>query len=309
MSSCTKYPDLQFTQVDRSNRNVLLDLNERSHCVSPGGVSITSEWLDFWLASSRAEIELVWQGSSPVAFSRAVKYSNDIVPLMLVHVCVDPPFRRSGIGTRTIRRAMQRANLQGFTAMDAIVDMSNHGSASFLRKHRFDCLVDTVKLQASLSRSMHESTLTTGFHIRGYRPGLDTGLITSLYNEVFQDSLAFSRMTVGEVSEIERGILFDAELIAFAENESGEVAGFVRAVHRPSDDCARIELLGVLPRWRRAGIGSQLLCHEFRLLAAKGISRLHLTVENQNTAARALYQTFGFGPVAWERRYRRKLAY
>ena len=87
---------------------------------------------------------------------------------------------------------------------------------------------------------------------------------------------------------------YDPSLWYLAE-EDGELAGI--CLCRPSDgDPAHgwIGILGVRPAWRRRGLGVALLHHAFRELGARGMSRVGLGVDGQNTTgAVRLYERVG----------------
>ena len=59
-------------------------------------------------------------------------------------------------------------------------------------------------------------------------------------------------------------------------------------------DDAHITTFGVHPDWRRLGIGRQLLLNLAELSNAIGARRMTLEVRVSNTAAQALYRSFGF---------------
>jgi ribosomal-protein-alanine N-acetyltransferase len=68
-------------------------------------------------------------------------------------------------------------------------------------------------------------------------------------------------------------------------------------------DEAHITTFGVHPEWRRQGIGRQLLLNLVDLARTLGAARMTLEVRASNTAAQALYRTFGFEAVGRRRAY------
>jgi ribosomal-protein-alanine N-acetyltransferase len=62
-------------------------------------------------------------------------------------------------------------------------------------------------------------------------------------------------------------------------------------------DDAHITTFGVHPDWRRQAIGRQLLLNLAELSIAIGAKRMTLEVRASNTAAQALYRSFGFDEV------------
>ncbi len=61
-------------------------------------------------------------------------------------------------------------------------------------------------------------------------------------------------------------------------------------------DEAHITTLAVHPSYRRRGLGAHLLRHLMELARRRGASRVTLEVREQNHAAIAMYQKFGFEP-------------
>jgi [ribosomal protein S18]-alanine N-acetyltransferase len=68
-------------------------------------------------------------------------------------------------------------------------------------------------------------------------------------------------------------------------------------------DEAHITTFAVLPAYRRRGFGGRLLCELLDLAVALGATVATLEVRLSNTAARRLYQRFGFRPVGVRPRY------
>ena len=97
------------------------------------------------------------------------------------------------------------------------------------------------------------------------------------------------------------GVLTLPNVIRLKATLNGLVVGFIAADVRARQDLAWVATIGVLPEFRRGGIGSALLrvCEE-RLT----VGRLRLSVRASNRAALALYQRFQFQQVeVWPRYY------
>jgi ribosomal-protein-alanine N-acetyltransferase len=76
---------------------------------------------------------------------------------------------------------------------------------------------------------------------------------------------------------------------------AGEPCGFVMS--RIAADEAEILSIVVASGQRRSGLGQTLLCAHLAQLAARGVARLFLEVEDGNTPAIGLYQRLGFETV------------
>jgi [ribosomal protein S18]-alanine N-acetyltransferase len=87
------------------------------------------------------------------------------------------------------------------------------------------------------------------------------------------------------------------------EAKEEHLAGFI--LSRIAADEAEILTIAVAPEWRRRGIATSLLKPHLYGLAAIRVSRLFLEVDAENTAARALYENFGFEQVGERKAYYR----
>ncbi len=98
------------------------------------------------------------------------------------------------------------------------------------------------------------------------------------------------------------GVLTLPEVIRLKAVVDGRMVGFVAADVRPRKDEAWIATIGVLPEYRRRGIGAALLetCE-----AQLTVSRVKLCVRLSNRGAQALYRQFGYAPAGrWRAYYR-----
>jgi [ribosomal protein S18]-alanine N-acetyltransferase len=87
------------------------------------------------------------------------------------------------------------------------------------------------------------------------------------------------------------------------EAKEEHLAGFV--LSRIAAGEAEILTIAVAPEWRRRGVATSLLAPHLSGLAATRVNRLFLEVGVENTAARALYTSFGFEQVGERKAYHR----
>jgi ribosomal-protein-alanine N-acetyltransferase len=72
----------------------------------------------------------------------------------------------------------------------------------------------------------------------------------------------------------------------------GDLAGF--AIMQFGDDRAHLQLLAVLPPYRRAGIGTGLLAWLEKSCVTAGLQQIRLEVRSANHAAREFYVRAGY---------------
>lgn len=92
--------------------------------------------------------------------------------------------------------------------------------------------------------------------------------------------------------------------LALIALRDGEPIGFA-LVRQAADECEVLSL-GVLPAWRRLGVGRALLSAVCERVLANGVRHVYLEVAADNYAGRALYKAFGFIPRAWRKNYYRR---
>jgi len=98
------------------------------------------------------------------------------------------------------------------------------------------------------------------------------------------------------------GVLSFPGIIRLKAIRDGEMVGFIAGEIRNPQDLAWIATFGVLPVFRRQGIGSALLeaCEN-----ALGVDRIRLSVRRGNENAIRLYRGFGYQQIGtWPKYYR-----
>jgi ribosomal-protein-alanine N-acetyltransferase len=96
------------------------------------------------------------------------------------------------------------------------------------------------------------------------------------------------------------GVLTLPNVLRLKALAGGELAGFVAADIRPGRREAWIATIGVLPEYRRRGIGAALLAATEQGLS---VERVKLCVRYSNTPAIRLYQQLGYVRIDVWRRY------
>lgn len=97
------------------------------------------------------------------------------------------------------------------------------------------------------------------------------------------------------------GVLTFPGVVRFKATHAGEMVGFIAADVRRHEDLAWISTLGVLPEYRRQGLGSRLLqvCEK-----ELPVSRVRLSVRAANHPAIHMYTRSGYRQHGvWKRYY------
>lgn len=122
--------------------------------------------------------------------------------------------------------------------------------------------------------------------------GLDTGDIATLEAECFADP--FCEKDISSYICSEGGMCF------IALDESGAVGYIIGRKIPPEGEIYRI---AVREDKRQRGIGYRLLSYAMKTERGQGVETVFLEVRQRNTAARALYLSYGFTECGIRRNY------
>ena len=143
-----------------------------------------------------------------------------------------------------------------------------------------------------------ESDPPEGFEIRPLKE-FDNDAVFECYHEAFTTGDA---RWIYDMTEEQRRQEFDKifdrshqinEDASFAILAEKEIAGFILVVSR-SDEEEHLESIGILPKYRRNGIGKTLIGQSIEALRKQEAQNLTLGVDPVNTPAVKLYKHFGF---------------
>jgi ribosomal-protein-alanine N-acetyltransferase len=132
-----------------------------------------------------------------------------------------------------------------------------------------------------------------GFHVRAVRAE-DSPALYALDQQCFPPEIAYSPDDLRYFLEAKDSLT----LVAEADGAAG-IAGFTLAQMyraRPTFQ-ARLITIDVAPEFRRKGIGSALLKACEAELRSRHVTRFRLEVAVGNSAAQALYKSFGYETV------------
>lgn len=155
-------------------------------------------------------------------------------------------------------------------------------------RHNFRMLIE-------LDTELPEPVWPQEIAIRSFRPG-EARRVYEANNAAFAEEWYFDPFPFEEWCELNLGRpTFDPELWWLAE-DGEELAGFSLNGWNFSGEphYGWVGSLGVLPAWRRRGLGEALLRHSFRDFRERGATRVGLGVDAQNeTGAVRLYERVG----------------
>jgi mycothiol synthase len=144
-----------------------------------------------------------------------------------------------------------------------------------------------------------DASMPSGIEARPFRPEVDWVPLHAAVTEAFREHWGFVPIPADQWRERRSGQpSHDPGLWWIAWADDG-IAGF--ALNGMEGQLGVVETLGVLPPWRRHGLGMALLRRSFARFRERGIPSVILYVDSENaTGATRLYERAG---MAVERRY------
>jgi len=225
---------------------------------------------------------------------------------------VHPAQRRRGLATKLLDNATNRAGALGARVAHVNVREDNIVAKRVLFRLGFSLVRRFLELRRDIggtSETVKEripSCLGSVGEIdidhatldcRCLQPGEENKL-TRLQNRAFAGSWGYNPNTVEEIvfrTNLSACSLGDILLIYEGDSAIGYCwTGISCEEGIPSRRKGRILMLGVDPDYRGRGLGKKLVLAGLAHLKSKGLQVAGLTVDSENKAACALYQSFGF---------------
>lgn len=187
--------------------------------------------------------------------------------------------------TETGRRAFEDLNARADKAIAGFLDDLGPRRAERL-----------LKAAGSMAEALDPEAGTSSVNLRGLRVG-DLGLVTArqaiLYAEEYGWNQEYEALVAQILADFQRE--FDpARDAAWVAEMGGEMAGSIFLVRGDGPGVAKLRLLYVEPHARGAGVGALLVAACIERAKALGYAQLHLWTNNVLSAARRLYERFGF---------------
>lgn len=242
--------------------------------------------------------EIVGLGQVSIERARLDAGKNDAV----IEIEVIPEYRNEGIEQELMRWALAHVRSKGIPTARMRVDDVNEwkssvaASSGFVEDYR---ILDLKRVgRAPLPAVIVSPDVTLERWLLKVCSDDDLRLANDLLNESFVDHYnsvphPFERLatwrdtledvlvfTVAKVRGTPAGICLTEESVKF-NLEKGAKSGYV-------------PVLGVLPRYRKSGIGKALLADGMQWLLDRGMDTITISLVAKNEKATALYYSFGF---------------
>ena len=211
---------------------------------------------------------------------------------------VSPGFRGRGLGRRLFDWTVAAAGGAPLLITAESVGESAERLYTRLRlREVFTELVMSAELDERIPAPAGGAELPTGLELRAWSPDLAPAFFAA-YAGAFGDRPGFPGWSEADwVAGTTQDEGFAPGLSRVALDQAGNPAGFATV----SANC--IAQIGVIPVWRRHGLGNALLATAMSGIAAAGFESCWLTVATNNPVAIGLYRRAGFTETGRRARY------
>lgn len=227
--------------------------------------------------------------------------------LLADDLTVHPGFRRRGHGRRLLQAAGEVARRRGREALQLYVPPHLPGSVAFAMAVGLGYRSSLWRFELPADRPVPPPAFPPGVTTRPFEAARE-GNVESWVDfmlAAFEGHPTPMTWTPAVIAHVNASPDFDPTgiLIVAAADAPDERIAFAR-VETSVDDAGvltgDIGLIGVLPGWRRHGLGRELLRWAVTELRRRGATVVELSVEATNERATALYRAHGFEPaIEW----------
>ncbi len=218
-------------------------------------------------------------------------------------------WRRQGLGSLLLARAIARAQELKAGEITVYVDAKDDGARAFLERNGFGAVGDAWEMHAPGGMSIPAPEFPTGYFLRTYSELQHLPTLTALLNRAYYDLYGHAENFPGTVTveyvggQFERRPeLYPPDGMYILLNMFGKAVGFIRA-YRGSV----IDAPGIVPEERRNNLHLPLLLTAMRHLRNQGAEALRLYSCGDIPETIETYKRSGFSLVARQIAFERGL--
>jgi mycothiol synthase len=229
----------------------------------------------------------------------------------LMNGLVHPLHRRKGIATMLFSSAIERVKEFAIPSVHVSLLKTSASARGLLKYLGFSFIRHFFEMRLEINNFRPTTTQPNTLKSRKLKPG-EENLLTEIQNRCFADTWGFNPNTVKEIAYRlnMNGCSPNDVILTYLEDQP---AGYCWTIINAEENAVRkknkalIHMLGVDPAFRKQEIGKAILLHGLEDLKAKGVDIVELTVDGENPAACALYESTGFEVYAKTQWYEKRI--
>jgi len=216
----------------------------------------------------------------------------------LLDVLVHPLHRRRGIATALFSSGLQHIKKSGIPSAQVSISETNASARGFLIHIGFRFIRHFFEMRLNMNSTRLPAARQGDTASHRLKPG-EENLLTEIQNRCFADTWGFKPNTEEEIAYRlnMHGRSPDDVILTYLDDLPVGYCWTIIDAEANSKRQKRkglIHMLGVDPDYRHQEIGKAILLNGLQDLKAKGVDTVELTVDSENPAACALYESAGF---------------
>ncbi|GAA2032852.1 mycothiol synthase [Yaniella flava] len=251
-----------------------------------------------WVELNSGNAWLITTGDDELTGASAVVIPTDANQPVVIELVVAPEARGGGLGRALVDATQELLSQQA--ADEQTVTAWTHGDHPAARHLAASADVEPVRILYRMaiditSKSFGDATVPDGYRIRTFNPGDDDAAWLELNAMAFADHPEQGQLTQADLDARKAEDWFDPAGFFIAENAEGAPAGFHWTKTPVGSAAGEVYAVGVHPNTQGTGLGKALTLHGMNYLAASGLEKIVLYVDDENRPAVNLYNALGFG--------------
>lgn len=215
---------------------------------------------------------------------------------VILDCLVHPVHRRRHLATKLLGYAMRHARELKAKVAHVNISQDNLIAQSVLSQLGFRFVRQFLELRLELAHFHLQDDTHDGYLCRHMQHG-EEGLLAQLQNRCFAPTWGYNPNTAEDIAfylKSSGGSPEDIILIGDVEKPIGYCWTRIEETEAAGERKGRIHMLGIDPDFQGSRAGRTVLLAGLRHLKTKGVKVVELTVDSENTPARALYESIGF---------------
>ncbi len=229
---------------------------------------------------------------------------------------VIPEFRGRGVERQLIETALEELKARGMTTAQGGTESAKQDHVRLFEGLGFERVRVFSLMEMDLAEVPRDTGENKEVTIRPLRLDVDEDirLFDRLHNEAFSEHFNFRPHTLEETRHRLLNNPYFKQRESFFAVLNGEAVGYAGVAIdekynlQMNTSSGWVTVIGVLKRYRKAGVGTSLMLHAIEDLKAKGMTRALLGVDDDNsTKAIGVYEKVGFRVKRKDFIYQRRL--
>lgn len=251
-----------------------------------------------WVDLRAGNAWLITTGEAELTGACVVLLPPDAAQPILVELVVAPEARGQGLGKTLVQAAKDL--ISEHAAQQQTVTAWTHGDHPASRVLAAQVGLEPVRMLYRMALAIDRESfgavrLPQGYTIRTFTPGTDDAAWLRLNATAFADHPEQGQLTQDDLDARKAEDWFDPAGFFIAEDADGTPVGFHWTKTPVGSAAGEVYAVGVHPDTQGTGLGKALTMHGMNYLAASGLEKIVLYVDDENRPAVQLYSSLGFG--------------